>query len=397
MKKEIALGFHGCIDFECEWNSTILQELIHEFSVTLDDLTEECTVDSERTILTTILRHMLHGIGGEFVPTRSSIVNDFAERFDYRVTIGGTAARAAIALDKIGISSALQICCNNDLFKQLLPEGVQFISSIEESNQSIYPHVSLQYPAGCQIHLLDGSFITSKPNRILFSRDPDSIAMRITDKFYPMISEAKVFLLSCFSEMLDESLLLSRLKDTINTIKKLPNDSFVFMEDGCYEIRKLRFLVHKTLAPYLNAISMNEDEFFDLLGHPVDLLNSDQIALSVKQVYQRISIPNLIIHTSLWALAYGKDAKRMEKSLQNGVAMASTRFRLGDAFTHEDFIATNLLEDNPLGSAFCSELRLKLGGMICCVPGKELSHVKKPTTVGLGDFFAGGLASGFVS
>ncbi len=394
MKNKIALGFHGCIDFECEWDIDTIHGLIQEFAVSFSDLADDGEIDSERKILLAVLRHMLRGIGGEFVPESSSVVYRFAQRFQYRVTIGGTAARAAIAIQKLGYGSALQSCCNNAWFRKHLPKEIQFISSVAEREGDVYPHVSLQYPAGCRIRLLDGSFVTSHPNRVLFSRDPDSIAMRITDRFYPMISEAEVFLLSCFSEMLEEDLLISRLEDTIATIRSLSTNRFVFMEDGCYTKKNFRTLAHRKLAPHLNALSMNEDEFFELLGHDIDLLSPDQAEAAVKEIYGRLHIPNLIVHTALWALAYGNDAQRLKQSITCGVVLASTRFRLGDDFNQADYTDTALLGDHPEGKAFCEALNRSAGAMVCCIPGKKLNHVKTPTTVGLGDYFAGGLVAG---
>ena len=205
MKDKIALGFSRMHRLECVWDAEILQDLIREFSVSLSDLRISGDINSQRDILIAILRYMQRGIGGEFVPTHSSDVIEFARRFAYRVTIGGTAARAAIAMHKLGYGSALQSCCNNALFRENLPSEIHFISSIEEQTGEVYPHVSLQYPAGCRIQFADGEFTTNRPNRVLFSRDPDSIAMRITDAFYPMIAEADVGMFSCFSEVLDES------------------------------------------------------------------------------------------------------------------------------------------------------------------------------------------------
>ncbi len=394
MKDKIALGFHGCIDFECVWNIETVQALIREFAVSLSDLRISGDVRSQRDILIAVLRYMQRGIGGEFVPSHSSDVIEFARRFDYRVTIGGTAARAAIAMHKLGFGSALQSCCNNALFRENLPPEIHFISSIAEQTGEVYPHVSLQYPAGCRIQLADGEFTTQRPNRVLFSRDPDSIAMRITDAFYPMIAEAEVCLFSCFSEVLDEAVLRNRLMDTVQTIDHLPAGCFVFMEDGCYTVKHFRQLVHRALAPYLNVLSMNEDEFFELLGYAPDLLNPGEVETAVQEVCKALGMRNLIVHTALWALAYGQDAQQLIHSITCGTMLASTRFRLGDDFQLQDYRETCALPDDLQSVQFCEALRRNVGPLVACVPCKALDFVTHPTTVGLGDYFAGGLAAG---
>lgn len=396
MHNKIALGFHGCIDYECVWDARIFQELIDTFRIRLQDVALLPQIYAERDILISVLWHMMQGSGGEFVPESSEEVENFANRFKYRITIGGTAARAAIAIEKLGLPSYLQICCNNALFHQLLPKKISFVSSIRSPEGRIYPHVSIQYPSGCRIKLLDGSFTTKNHNRVLFSRDPDSISMRITEAFHPLISDVNVFLLSCYSEMLDEDLLKSRLHDTIETINSLAPDKFVFFEDGCYHIKPFRHIVHKMLASHVDAISMNEDEFTELLGDTIDLDHPEEVFCAILSVYKELNFRNIIIHSSKWALAYGEDARKLRNSLINGICLAATRFRLGDNFDRFDFNQTMAMCENSAGKLFADQLNAGHSDVLCCVPAKELSEVQQPTTVGLGDYFAGGLLAGMI-
>ena len=46
------------------------------------------------------------------------------------------------------------------------------------------------------------------------------------------------------------------------------------------------------------------------------------------------------------------------------------------------------------GEAFCERIKKLAGECVCALPTKDLSEVKNPTVVGLGDCFAGGLALG---
>ena len=76
--------------------------------------------------------------------------------------------------------------------------------------------------------------------------------------------------------------------------------------------------------------------------------------------------------------------------------MAATRFRIGDNFTLEDYAQTKDIPDKTDSISFCEKMSEMLGDKIYCIPCKDLSHVEKPTVVGLGDSFAGGLLPGLL-
>lgn len=71
--------------------------------------------------------------------------------------------------------------------------------------------------------------------------------------------------------------------------------------------------------------------------------------------------------------------------------MASTRFRYGDHFGTKEYQEIKEAPDEEKGLRFCTAIEQEAGESICCLPSKELGYVTHPTTVGLGDFFAGGL------
>ena len=72
--------------------------------------------------------------------------------------------------------------------------------------------------------------------------------------------------------------------------------------------------------------------------------------------------------------------------------MASTRFRLGDDYGKSDYEQTRKLPDSRKGIEFCKALSAKVSDKsLFALPGKELSFIAKPFTIGLGDAFAGGM------
>ncbi len=391
MGEKIALGFHTCIDYELTWDDVIIKDLIKKYNIYDGEITTDLLIDSERTLIIAILGHMKQNIGGEMIPSDSKIIEDFAERFQYNITVGGTATRAALSIQKLGYSSAIQICCFNEHIQRLLPKEVHYYSSVGEGQKTVYPHVVLQYPANLHICINDIDFTTSRPNRIMFSRDIDSLNIQISEDFAPYIKNAEVFLISCFSEVLDFEILKDRMVKTQNLLKHLPQNALVVMEDGCYVQKEYRYYVHQTLQPIIDILSMNEDELQDYVGHRIDILNPSEVAEAIKNVYTRTNIPIILVHSAAWALAYGKSPGFLHNALEGGIAMASTRYRLGDNFGLKEYEETKLLPNHKSSIDFCESIHNILNDNIYCIPCKDLDFVKNPTTVGLGDFFAGGL------
>lgn len=392
MGDKIVLGFHACVDFELKWDPKKIEELIRYYDIKEEELTtDELNIDSERKLLLASLGHMKAGVGAEFIPEKPEICFDFAQHFDYKTTIGGTAARAAIAISKLGYESALSMVCYNKYIKELLPEKVHYYSNVGENHGDVYPHVVLSYPANAHIQANGVDFVTPRENRMMFSRDVDSLNMVISQGFAPMLKDAEVMLLSCFSEVLDEAILKERMVQVNQLLEELPEKAFVVMEDGCYVNKEFRVYVHEALHEKLDALSMNEDEMQEYIGKRINIMNPAAVLDAIRYIYERINVPLLIVHSAKWAIAYGKDADKMAHVLEGGTNSASTRFCYGDDSGVKEYEETAKLAVRQDSIVFGEELEKMSDRAICCVPSKDLSFVEHPVVVGLGDSFAGGL------
>ena len=392
MGEKIALGFHTCVDFEMTWNTQILERMIREFGVRSDEIQSgDIPIDSERALLISSLWHLKRGLGCELVPDTNQICLDFANRFQYRVTIGGTATRAAIAISKIGYESTIQLCCFNKYMKELLPKEIHYMVGAKQPQEEIYPHVILSYQGGVHICANDIDFTTPRENRVMFSRDIDSMYMEISPDYESMIQDAEVFLLSCFSEILEEDVLEDRMNRTRNLLQTLPMNTITIMEDGCYIRKDFRRYVHQALREVVDVLSMNEEELQEYIQRRIDILNADEVLEAVEEVHEKVQIPILLVHSGAWALTYGKGARMYKRALEGGITMAASRFRYGDDFGRKEYEETGGLEVQKKSVIFSEKIEKKAGEVICCIPCKDLSFVKNPTVVGLGDFFAGGL------
>lgn len=89
MNERIALGFHTCVDYELKWDTQVVEAQIKAFDIHADELKLDIEVDSERAIWIMSLAHLQAGIGCEMVPSTSEVCVEFANHFDYEVTLGG--------------------------------------------------------------------------------------------------------------------------------------------------------------------------------------------------------------------------------------------------------------------------------------------------------------------
>ena len=391
MGEKIALGFHTCVDYELDWDLSVIEELIRRFDVRRSEIRNDIVIDSERALLLVCLAYMMEGTGGEIIPERPEICTDFADHFVYRITIGGTAMRAATAIRKIGYESVIQTSCYNKYIRELVPPGIHYFPSVGLDHTDAYPHVILSYQANVRIRANDIDFTTPRENRVMFSRDIDSLNMLISQDFAPMIREARVFLLSCFSEVLDFGIMEKRMEETRRLLQALPQDALVVMEDGCYIVKEHRYYAHEKLRGVVDILSMNEDELQEYMGRRIDILNPDEVLEAVQYAYEKSGIPTLIVHSAMWALAYGERANTLESVLRGGIALASTRFCHGDEFGISEYEKVKGLPETDTGMEFARQIAGKAQLPLCCVPTKDMGFVKNPTVVGLGDYCAGGL------
>ena len=390
------MGFHACVDYELIWDTAVVESLIEKFQIREDELLLDAPVHTERDAWIFCLAHLRAGIGGEIVPDDAQSVIDFADHFDKKITLGGTPTRAAIVLAKIGYESYLQTSCWNRHIKTLLPKEITATPGEEESDM-IFPHVVLQCGKGVRIHAGDIDFVTPRENRMMISRDDTSLDMPILpDTFGPVIEDADVFLLGCFSEMLDREILDRCIGETRALLEHLPKKAVVMYEDGCYVMKAFRYAVHEHLRPYIDVLSMNEDEMQEYIGRSIDILDVKAVSAAVKCVYDSLGIDHIIIHSAKWALAYGKNPQSLRDALIGGATMASTRFRIGDDITPENYAETAQMPNREDSTVFCEAIQETLGDKICIIPSKDMSHVEHPAVVGLGDSFAGGCLPGLI-
>ena len=216
--------------------------------------------------------------------------------------------------------------------------------------------------------------------------------MKLERGFFESARLARVCLISGLNAIHDVHVLQERLQELVAILATFPQEVTVFYEDACYHKAHFRHVVLQALSPLIGIFSLNEDELQGYLGRKLNLLDPGQVLEAIQALRVIIPVPVLVVHAQRWALASGQDSGQFSAALKNGVAMAATRFRLGDGFTREDFQATLALAPNGKGEVFAREIIRRGKGGICCVPSVELEE-RKVTTIGLGDAFVGGFLS----
>lgn len=391
MKEKIALGIHAVIDWEGKWDADILSRLVEEHDIRESEMELPENIDSERKLLIAVLYFMRDGAGAELFPASEELVESFAKKFEYRTAIGGTAARAALAMAKLGYSSILQMSAYNSTMKRLLPDLVHGIPANPHCEEKIYPHVSVSYPKGFHLKTEKLDFVTPRENRVLYSHDMESFNLPVLEDFAEYASDAVVFLLSSFCEVLDEAIMKDRMARCRRMLKRMrENGTFIVYEDACYVKQNLRTYVNNQIHEYIDIFGMNEDEMMDCVGYRINVMEPEVVLQAVKKIYKKLQVPVLFVHSSSWAISYGKDAHAYRDTLESGITMASTRFWHGDDYGIKEFSEVKKIPPSEPNVEF-SKIIEEMCPDICCVPCKDMSFVKHPTSVGLGDAFCGGL------
>lgn len=391
MSTRFVLGMGGTVDYEIRWDPAVLERLAAEQRVGPEDLDLHAPVGSVRDLVRSVLAFVRDGVGGERFVASSAIVEAVAARFDKAVTLGGTCVRAAIAMDALGVPSTVHLVSIDDTVRRLLPASVDVVSSAEQD--SLDPHLIVQYPAGTRVRLrgADGEteLVAPHPNRIIYANDPPHRELRLAADLPEALGGADVFLVSSFNVIQDRRTLDDRLARLQDAMRALPPGALVVFEDAGYHVPALSLRVRDEMARSVDVYSLNEDELQAYLRRSVDLDDPRDVALAVGELHALVPAPTLVVHTRSWALAVGERAETFRPSLVGGITMASTRYRLGDGFTADDYARTGTLAPSVTGVAVAGGLAELLPGAVV-VPALDLTDVAAPTTIGLGDAFVGG-------
>lgn len=390
--RTLVLGLGGTVDYELRWDSSVFDTLAHAHGVRRHELTTTAPIVDERSLLVAVLAFVASGTGAERFVASSEVIEDFVSHFDYAITLGGTGVRAGLVLDALGLPSTQHLVSIDDNVRRLLPDSISYICSATED--TLDPHLIVQYPVGAHVRLTDGDVVSPAPNRLIFANDPPNRRMLLSADLPASLSGAGVFLVSGFNTMQDHDLLELRLSEVHRAMQSLPADALVYYEDAGFYTRDFADTVRRRLLPQIDVYGMNEDELQEYLGRAVNLLDTADVIRALREVQTIIPARALVVHTRYWAIAVGPDAGRHRSALDSAVRVAATRYRVGDGLTSADIDDTAGMPRHGGGETLVNAVEAALPGA-AGVAAFSLD-VATPTTVGLGDTFVGGFLAGAV-
>jgi sugar/nucleoside kinase (ribokinase family) len=383
----VVLGLVGCVDYELQLSSSMLEQLVAEHQIHDSELTSSGPVTNERDLILSMLAYIKQDVGGERFVASSDALSRFAGRFPKRISLGGTAVRAALAMNRLGVPSTLHLASINDYIRRLLPPACDYICSAGED--TLDPHLIVQYEQDIRVRVGDINLHAPFPNRLIYVNDPPNEALLLSDELGSVLRDADIFLISGFNSMRDQDLLDERLITLRRHMRQLRSHALVYYEDAGFHEPGFSRRVRNALLEVIDVYGLNEDEMQAYLGRQVDLLSVTQVEHALHSLRALIPAPTLVLHTKYWSLVFGEGAHEYAEAVRSGMVMASAHYCFGDDFTDQQHALIANLPMRPGAWAFATALEDRMGAVVRCFPGFTLD-VAHPTTVGLGDAFVGG-------
>ena len=387
----ILLGFSNNIDHEIFWNQDFFNELILRYEICYEDINGLGEIQSIRDLLITILFCVKNNIGLEYHVNNFTTLYEFSSLFKYKITHGGTAIRAGIALNIMNKSCAVYLSSYSQDIVNLLPSKIHYLNCSKYTES--YPHIIIQYPENTTFNLSGKKIFSPKAERIIFVNDAINenilIDQNITDSYFPF----KVLLISGLNTIKCDSLIKKNLNNLNNIIRKSSDKTFTFYEHAGYHNLRIERLVRDFIFPKVNFFSMNEHEFAGIIESYEFIENPEFLVNSLISLRTRYEFDKILIHTSRWSLLFGNESAKFKDCLQNAINISSARMVFGDYLNFTDYSNVgNSLEIENKSLEFSKYFNCIGESDFCCLPSYKITS-ENPTTIGLGDFFVAGFIS----
>ena len=389
MTGRIVLGLGGTVDYELEWDAEAFQRLVDGYGIRLAEVEDDppSAVPGGRGIVLAVLRSMRRGRGCECYVEDKSHLLAFDARFHHRVTLGGTGVRAALAMSRLGVASTVHLVSISDEVRRGLPQEVAHLCSAEED--SLDPHVIVQYPRGAAVRLADGTVVAGRPNRVILVNDEPNERMVLSRGLPAALRQASAVLISGLNTMKKADDLRARLAELAGMLRGVPQGVPVVYEDAGFHDEAMRAVVLEVMPSLASVHSLNEDEARHYLGRQVDLTDPQEVAAMMRGLKGILGAPTVMVHTSRYAACIGAEAGLCREAARAGCLLASTRFAHGDRYGRAEYDAVAASPREPVGVALEGAVETRRAGVLI-VPGYDV-RTAAPTTIGLGDAFIGGV------
>lgn len=381
------LGFNNCVDYEMVWDEKKLEDLVKEHAVHRKDIQMPKIINDEREIVIALLSFLSEGAGGECTVGKMSVLQQLANRFEYRCTLGGTSVRAAIALNNLGHKGMVHLAAQNQIVRDRLPQGWGVICG--RPKDEVYPHVIFQYRENDKIRVNDIEIRAKRSNRVIFSCDKSCAELVLSQALSEVFKDTEMLMISGFHTIADHALASKRLSELCDAMNNLPAETFVLYEDACCRNEKVGEAILSYLFGKTTVFSLNEDELFRYIGERIDILEPNVILNALEWMRKITGSEHILLHTRYYAMLIGPNAQKYKHALASGNVCAGLRFMHGDQWTIEDYRDSFSMPCCPEGERLEKKIAALAREDVCCCPSL-LTDERKGITIGLGDTFIGG-------
>ncbi len=405
-----ALGYTSNLDVLCDFQIEVFNQLLNKY-LPDGDLTgmkaAEEIIDM-KGFLETIVYFCVHGIGGEVDISDFGIIRN---TFEVKNGMGGTGTQGAMALAAVTCPSIIHLTDDSKEVCDIL--NSPYIYTVSNKGELIHTnqitqtaeqeiHYIIQFKKGDVICL--GSQMISIPtsNRLIITKIIVNEALPFSDSYFSYIethaANIKSNVLSSFNAVQDKRILEQRLyyvKEHIKKYKAGNENGIVFFEDAHYHNKEIRQMCLETLYPYVDILSLNEEELeytLNMYGFPIEMNDIHSCMKGAAYMKERFSVKKgIIVHTKDYSMYLGSALSGdIEKGLMLGNMLATAKAVNGWYGTKEQIREVIKLPLSEKGVRY-RELSAKedVPWKVVLVPSK---YIDKPKyTIGLGDSFVAGV------
>lgn len=406
-----ALGYTSNLDLLCDFDVCLLNELLEKNleEAELSEMKSAEKIDTIQDLLETVVYYCSRGIGGEVDVNNVKLVE---ESFNFKYGMGGTATQAAMALAQVDCPTVVHLTDDSKEVCDILDspyiyavsQGGKLVHTkdIEQRNEQEI-HFIIQFKKGDVIQLKNQKLEIPCSNRLILTKVTVNEFVPFSKPYFEWIEKnackVRSNVLSSFNCLADKEVLKERLdyvKEHVGKYRKNNPEGIVFFEDAHYHDVAIRRMCLDTIYPYVDIVSLNEEELKytlnEMYDFPVDIHDVFSCVEGARFIRHRFGVrKGVIVHTKDYSMYVGEKLQAdIEKGLMYGNMLATAKAQNGSYGTKEQIKEVLQFELSPKGMENYQRIQnSKYKDEVVLVPSK---YIDKPRyTIGLGDSFVGGV------
>ncbi|GLC82556.1 ADP-dependent glucokinase/phosphofructokinase [Lacrimispora brassicae] len=405
-----ALGYTSNLDVLCDFQIELFNQLLNKYLPNGDlagmKAAKEITTMEE--FLETIVYFSIHGMGGEVDISDFHMIKD---TFATKKGMGGTATQGAMALAAVECPSIVHLTDDSKEVCDIL--NSPYIYTVSREGEIVHTdqihqtaeqeiHYIIQFKKGDVICLGTRKIAIPTSNRLIITKITVNETLPFFDSYFSYVeahaADIKSNVLSSFNAIQDKDILQQRLtyvKEHIKKYKANNKDGIIYFEDAHYHNKEVRQLCLETLCPYIDILSLNEEELeytLHMYDFPIEIDDIYSCIKGASYIKERFLVKKgVVVHTRNYSMYLGETLNGdIEKGLMLGNILATAKAINGWYGTKEQIGEVIKLPLSETGIRN-RELIAKehFSSQVILVPSK---YIDKPKyTIGLGDSFVAGV------